>query len=195
MHVVVAFTTLLGVDDLPGELSGYGPIPADLAREITADAVWRRLLIDPESGALLDHGRTTYRPPDALADHVRARDQQCRMPICRRRVDARELDHTTAWDDGGMTATTTSTAAASTTTTSNTTPAGPSPNTPTDGWNGPPRPGTATSATRTTTDPTRPAPTRRRSGESDIRSGVGRVHEAVDIDRPVELSPDRPDPG
>jgi hypothetical protein len=35
---------------------------------------------------VLDHGRTTYRPPAALADHVRARDVHCRNPICRRRV-------------------------------------------------------------------------------------------------------------
>ncbi len=44
------------------------PITAGMAREIAATATWRRLLFDPESGALLEHGRTTYTPPVALAD-------------------------------------------------------------------------------------------------------------------------------
>jgi hypothetical protein len=100
----MAYSTLIGVDDDPCELTGYGPIPAELAREIAADAVWKRLVTDPLSGALLDHGRSTYRPPAALADHVRARDVQCRSPICRRRAQSCELDHTIAWADGGVTA-------------------------------------------------------------------------------------------
>ena len=98
------YSTLFGADDHPCELAGYGPIPAELAREIAADAVWRRLVTDPLSGALLDHGRTTYRPPVALSEYVRARDVRCRSPICRRQAINCELDHTVAWADGGRTA-------------------------------------------------------------------------------------------
>ena len=104
VHVTMPYTTLLGVDDEPCELAGYGPIPAELAREIAADAVWKRLVTDPLSGALLDHGRKTYRPPVALAEFVRARDVRCRSPICRRQAGNCELDHTVAWVDGGSTA-------------------------------------------------------------------------------------------
>ncbi len=100
VQVVMPHSTLLGRDDQPCELVGFGPIPADLAREIAADAVWTRLVTDPLSGALLDHGRTTYRPPAALADFVRARDTVCRMPICRRRAADAELDHTVPFPDG-----------------------------------------------------------------------------------------------
>ena len=82
VHVIIPYSTLTGADDHPGELAGYGPIPADLAREIAADAVWKRLLIDPESGTVLDHGRSTYRPPTALAEFVRARDGPAGSPIC-----------------------------------------------------------------------------------------------------------------
>ena len=103
VHVTVPITMLMGLDDSPGELRGYGPIPAELAREIAAGGTWTRLLTDPESGTLLDHGRTTYRPPTALADHVRARDHECRSPICRRTATASDLDHTVAWNDGGTT--------------------------------------------------------------------------------------------
>ncbi|WP_300009964.1 DUF222 domain-containing protein, partial [Pseudonocardia sp.] len=59
--VIVPYSTLTGADDQPCELSGYGPIPAHLARDIATDAVWRRLLVDPASGTLLDYGRTVYR--------------------------------------------------------------------------------------------------------------------------------------
>ncbi|MBM4524727.1 DUF222 domain-containing protein [Rhodococcus hoagii] len=37
--------TLLGFDDAPGYLSGYGAIDADLARELAADATWKRILM------------------------------------------------------------------------------------------------------------------------------------------------------
>lgn len=103
VHVTVPITTLMGLDDGSGELRGYGPIPAALAREIAAGGTWRRLLTDPESGTLLDYGRTTYRPPVGLADHVRARDYHCRSPICRRSAAHADLDHTIAWAGGGTT--------------------------------------------------------------------------------------------
>jgi hypothetical protein len=103
IQVVVPYSTLTGADDQPCELVGHGPIPASLARETAADAVWRRLVTDPLSGTLLDYGRTTYHPPAGLADHVRARDVYCRFPGCRRTAADAELDHVVAWADGGHT--------------------------------------------------------------------------------------------
>ncbi|MDN5748589.1 MAG: HNH endonuclease, partial [Pseudonocardia sp.] len=103
VQIVMPLDALTGAGDGPCELVGYGPIPAEQAREIAADAVWRRLVSDPLSGALLDHGRTTYHPPAALAEFVRGRDVYCRFPLCRRRALDAELDHTTAWTDDGVT--------------------------------------------------------------------------------------------
>jgi hypothetical protein len=103
IQVVIAHSTLIGTDDQPAELVGNGPIPAGLAREIAAQGVWRRLVTDPLSGAVLDYGRTTYHPPAALADHVRVRDVYCRIPGCRRRAADAELDHVIAWAGGGDT--------------------------------------------------------------------------------------------
>ena len=100
VQIIMPFTTLAGADDQPCELVGHGAIPADLAREIAADAVLKRLVYDPLSGALLDHGRTTYRPPTALADHLRARDMHCRSPICGRRALDAELDHIVPFPHG-----------------------------------------------------------------------------------------------
>ena len=101
VQVLVPMTALFGLTDDPAELLGYGPITAEMAREIAATATWRRLLFDPVSGALLDHGRTTYTPPVALADFVKARDVHCRFPGCRRAVVNGELDHLHAYADGG----------------------------------------------------------------------------------------------
>jgi hypothetical protein len=52
------------------------------------------------SGAVLDYGRTTYRPPAGLADFVRARDVYCRGPICRRRALDGHLDHIEPYPHG-----------------------------------------------------------------------------------------------
>jgi hypothetical protein len=63
VSVVVSATTLLGQDDEPGWLDGYGPITADTARAVAHDpsGTWRRLITDPTSGQLLDHGRSPSR--------------------------------------------------------------------------------------------------------------------------------------
>ncbi len=100
VSVVVPITTLLGLDDYPGELVGHGPIPAGVAREIAAQGSWRRLLTDPASGTVLDYGRTTYTPPAGLADFVRARDLRCRFPTCGQPATTTDLDHTIPYPDG-----------------------------------------------------------------------------------------------
>jgi hypothetical protein len=104
LHVSVALSTLIGIDEEPGEIDGVGPITAAQARLIAFDptSTWRRLVTDP-LGRLIDYGRTTYRPPVALADHVRARDRTCRFPNCNRRAANCELDHRRPWEDGGTT--------------------------------------------------------------------------------------------
>jgi hypothetical protein len=98
--VTAAASTLLGLDDCPGELAGYGPIPADLAREIAGDADWTRVLTDPRSGTLLDYGTTVYRPPQSLADRVVAKHQRCRQPGCRLPAARCQIDHTRRFPEG-----------------------------------------------------------------------------------------------
>jgi hypothetical protein len=102
VRVVVAATTLLGLDSAPGELAGHGPIPAELARAIAAqpDGTWQRLLTDPATGALLDVGRSRYRPPAALDEHVRTRDRTCRFPGCRQPAQRCDLDHIRPYPGG-----------------------------------------------------------------------------------------------
>jgi Domain of unknown function (DUF222) len=101
--VTVPISTLLGIDDQPGHLHGYGPITAEVARRIAADGTWRRLLTDPATGALLDYGTTRYAPPADLVDHVTARDRSCRFPTCTHPAESCDLDHTFPAADGGAT--------------------------------------------------------------------------------------------
>jgi hypothetical protein len=80
LRVTIPYTALLGADELPGELAGYGPIPAAAARDLAAGGTWRRILTDPASGRPLDYGTTRYQPPAHLAGLVTARDQTCQFP-------------------------------------------------------------------------------------------------------------------
>jgi hypothetical protein len=55
VQVIVALSTLLGLDEQPGELAGSGPIPAAVARRIAADETGtRRRLLPDERGHLVD---------------------------------------------------------------------------------------------------------------------------------------------
>ena len=105
IHVTVAASTLLGLDEQPGELAGHGPIPASVARRLAADetGTWRRLLTDPATGALLDYGRSTYRPPRDLTEYVIARDQTCAFPGCSRAARCCDIDHRIPHNKGGST--------------------------------------------------------------------------------------------
>jgi hypothetical protein len=103
LQVVIDLPTLLGLTDNPAELAGYGPIPAGAARMLSTDATWRRLVVDPVTGYLLDYGRTRYRPPQALADYTRARDRTCRFPGCGQPAIRCDIDHDKPWSAGGPT--------------------------------------------------------------------------------------------
>lgn len=101
VNVTVPFSTLIGLDDEPAELAGYGPVSAEVARRIAAEGTWRRILTDPASGAVLDYGTTRYVPPQHLSDHVIARDVTCRFPTCSWTAEACQLDHTIPFETDG----------------------------------------------------------------------------------------------
>jgi hypothetical protein len=99
--VTVALSTLLGADEQPGELDGYRPIPATVARALAFDptGTCRRLLTD-QHRRLVDVTSNTYRPPAPIARLVRLQHQSCCYPGCRRHAVACELDHILAWPAG-----------------------------------------------------------------------------------------------
>jgi hypothetical protein len=99
--VTVPLSTLIGLDDAPADLAGYGPLDAVQARALAWGGTWQRLVTDPASGAVLDVGRTRYRPPAALDEHVRYRDRTCTAPGCTVPADRADLDHTIEYHPAG----------------------------------------------------------------------------------------------
>ncbi|QTE30098.1 HNH endonuclease signature motif containing protein [Pengzhenrongella sicca] len=98
LQVTAAATTLLGLDEVPGELAGYGPIPADLVRAIAADATWRRIFTDPATGCVTGIGPRGYRPGADLTGTVLARDKTCTFVGCRMPAWRCDLDHRDPYD-------------------------------------------------------------------------------------------------
>jgi hypothetical protein len=103
--VVVDLATLLGLADRPGEIPGYGPIPAAAARAMAADRDWVRWLVDPGTGALLDLGAQRYRPSDPLRRFIAARDRRCGFPGCAKPADQCDCDHVITFTRRGRTIT------------------------------------------------------------------------------------------
>ena len=103
VNVTIDLPTLLGLAENPGQLSGYGAIPASVARELASDATWKRFITDPQTGNLLDYGREKYEPPQALVDFLLARDRTCRFPGCRQPASKSDIDHAQSWETGGET--------------------------------------------------------------------------------------------
>lgn len=101
--VAIPYDVLLGVSEAPGELVGYGPLPAPVARAIAGDqtGTWQRLVTDPLSGSVQDFGTTRYRPPAKLAGHVVTRDWTCRAPGCSAPAVVCDLDHATPYRHDG----------------------------------------------------------------------------------------------
>ena len=100
IRVIVPLDSLRGASDEPAELAGYGPITAAQARELAADptSTWRRLVTDPLTGGILDHGTTRYRPPPDMAERVVTRSQFCQYPGCRVPAHRCDLDHNEPFD-------------------------------------------------------------------------------------------------
>lgn len=102
--VTVPVMTLLGLDEEPASLEGYGPIDADTARGLAAHAPsFIRLLTHPETGAVLSVGRESYSVPSDLRTWLRVRDETCRAIGCGRRAADCDLDHTRDWQHDGQT--------------------------------------------------------------------------------------------
>jgi len=101
--VLINVDTLLGADDNPAELNGYGAISADAARRLARQALhWTGLAKDSSSGEILAVGRRR-KVPAGLKRWLQARDGTCRFPGCRVSTFRTEIDHTIPWSHGGAT--------------------------------------------------------------------------------------------
>jgi hypothetical protein len=104
VNITIDLATLLGMRDRPAYIPGVGPVPADAARWAIADgAPIRRLVTDPLTGHLLDHGAETYTASAGLADYLIARNVTSASPHSS--VDARgcDIEHNTPHGQHGRT--------------------------------------------------------------------------------------------
>ncbi|RYB93112.1 HNH endonuclease [Nocardioides oleivorans] len=108
LGLVMSDAALFGGADDDAHLEGFGPIPAELAREIVCGALTdeeelsiRRLYASPTTGELMsmDSRRRTFR--GSLARFIRLRDRTCRTPWCDAPV--RHIDHVEDHAGGGTT--------------------------------------------------------------------------------------------
>ncbi|GAB3600845.1 hypothetical protein GCM10027408_30020 [Microbacterium tumbae] len=101
VQVTVASSTLTGEDDRMGELDGVGPVLPEQVRELAGYAPsWSRLFLAPE-GMLT--ATDAYAPTAEMKRYLRARDQRCRFPACRRPARRCQIDHNHDHAKGGRT--------------------------------------------------------------------------------------------
>jgi hypothetical protein len=95
-----------GPDPPPGTATGgaSGPDPPPGMGPLDYLASLRIRMI-PVARGHCDHARaeTGYRPSRALQHRVKVRNTRCTAPGCGRPADRCDLDHTVAWDQGGVT--------------------------------------------------------------------------------------------
>ena len=99
----IIHTTLESLTKLsnhPGELAGYGPVIADIARQVVdkqRDGEWRWVLEDSETWLTLGNGTTRRRPTTQQRRDVETRSPTCIHPGCRMPAAESDLDHRIPW--------------------------------------------------------------------------------------------------
>lgn len=102
--LVMTIGQLLDIDDNPVNLAGFGPISADLARQIVRSGgqTWiRRLYTDPIDHSITDCDQKRRRFDGTLARVITVRDDRCRQPGCDSPI--KHFDHVKAFHTGGPT--------------------------------------------------------------------------------------------
>ena len=107
--LMVPDAVLFGTAEDPAHLDGYGPIPAELARELVHTAIadaaalttLRRVYVRPHTRRLVAMDSVARCFPDGLDLFIRLRDRICRTPWCDAPI--RHTDHVTGHVEGGAT--------------------------------------------------------------------------------------------
>jgi hypothetical protein len=105
VDIQVDLTTLLELDDKPGEIPGWGPVISDIARQTVdgqRDSEWRYTVTD-ENGNLVDNGTTRRRPTTRQRRTVQSRAPTCVFPGCRMPALDCDIDHNQPWAEHGQT--------------------------------------------------------------------------------------------
>ena len=106
IHITVDLATLTALSEEPGELAGYGPVIADIARHTTrtlTDSLWTFTVTDPVTGLPVVDGHTRRRPTASQRRRVQRRSDRCIAPGCRMPAIGLDLDHRHGWAETGVT--------------------------------------------------------------------------------------------
>src|SRR5665213_1612196 len=99
-NLTVPASVIMGVSNVPGELTGYGAITAEVSKELARNRVIRRIVTNPVDGSFLAADTATYRPSAVLRRHIQLRDGTCRFKTCDRPSLVCALDHSKRHPDG-----------------------------------------------------------------------------------------------
>lgn len=103
VDIRVDLTTLARLDDNPGEIPGWGPVIAEIARRAAdPDQIWQTTIVD-EYGKIVSVGTTRRRPTLKQHRHLTAETTTCVGPGCRMPAHQSDIDHNRAWSKGGKT--------------------------------------------------------------------------------------------
>ncbi len=108
VNIHVDLATLAELTETSGDLAGYGPVVADIARQVAdqqREQRWQFTVSDGATGSTLHQGTTRRRPTTNQQRVVRTRDTTCVFPGCRMPSITCDLDHRTDWAQGGLTTT------------------------------------------------------------------------------------------
>ena len=100
VDIHVSLATLAGLADDPGELGGYGPVVADIARQVARaqpESPWRYAVTEPDCGEIIEEGVVRRRPLAAQRRQVEQRNPRCIFPGCRMPANQCDLDHRKRW--------------------------------------------------------------------------------------------------
>lgn len=98
VEIRVDLATLAELDDQPGELAGYGPVIADIARQVAESHRRSTWTVTVQDGDRIVHTATTRRRPTASQRRdVLARNPTCVFPGCRMPASRSDLDHNHPW--------------------------------------------------------------------------------------------------
>lgn len=107
VHLTVPLLTLLGLSTEPGEASGYGPLTAEITRQMAGAASDPKtrwcVTVTGSDGKPVHHGHLGYRPSPEMAHVIRTLQPTCVFPGCSRPASACDLDHRVPYDRGGAT--------------------------------------------------------------------------------------------
>lgn len=102
--VTVPMLTILGAEEAPGQLNGYGPIAPETARDLAARASsFARVLTDPVNGVILDFDQSKYAVTTDLRKVLKIQFPTCSAPGCNRPAEQCDMDHTEDYAKGGTT--------------------------------------------------------------------------------------------